>query len=162
MPSADLGAAISRALPVALSLYQVAADSGAIAEIADAIGGVAKRGRRLARKSPLTADARSELCLEAREEIRCVLPELTEEALETIGEIVIDALDEHTDTGPLDDIDGPIAKRGLAALLERLDLWSSDSGNLEALAERARRRAAREAREAERIERIAARKRARS
>lgn len=161
MPSPDLGAAIARAIPVALSLYQVAHDSGAIDEIGDAISGVAKRARRLARRGPLDEAARSELCREAREEIRCVLPQLTEEALETIGEIAIDAIDEHTSTGPLEEVDGPLAKRGLAALLERLDIWSSDPGNLDARAERARRQAARAAREAERLERIAARKRAR-
>lgn len=161
MPSPDLGAAIARALPVALSLYQVAHDSGAIDEIGDAISGVAKRARRLARRGPLDEAARSELCREAREEIRCVLPQLTEEALETIGEIAIDAIDEHTSTGPLEEVDGPIAKRGLAALLERLDIWSSDPGNLDARAERARKQAARASREAERLERIAARKRAR-
>lgn len=164
MPSADLGAALSRALPAALSLYQIAHDSGAIEEIADAVASTARRAARLAKRSPLTEAQREELQREACDEARCVIPGIPEQALETIGEIVIDAIDaidEHTNTGPLEEVDGEVAKRGLAAPLDRIELWSLDSGNLEARVQRARRQAERAEAEVARLEKIAARRRAR-
>lgn len=161
MSSADLGAVLLRALPTALSLYQVAHDSGAIDEIADAIGGVSKRAARLARGGPLADDERASLCRDTEKEIRRVLPDLPEKALEALGEVVIDAIDERTNTGPLDEIDGPVAKRGLAALIERIDLWSLDAGNLEARVQRARRRAEKARAEADRLEAILQQRRAR-
>lgn len=157
--SVDLNATITRALPLALSLYSVAHDSGAIDEIAEAIKGTARRASNLRRRGPLAEADRDKLCREAREEIRCVLPQISEDALESVGEIVIDAIDERTNTGPLEDVDGPLGKRGLAALIERLDLWGTDPGNLEARAKRARRQAEAATQEAERLERLAARKR---
>lgn len=157
--SVDLSATISRALPLALSLYSVAHDSGAIDEIAEAVKGTARRAANLRRRGPLADADRDKLCREAREEIRCVLPQISEDALESVGEIVIDAIDERTNTGPLEEVDGPAAKRGLAALLERIDLWGTDPGNLEARAKRARRQAEAAIQEAERLERLAARKR---
>lgn len=161
MSSADLGATVLRALPAALSLYRVALDDGAIGEIADAIDGVAKRARRLSKRGPLTTETRGELRYDAREQIRCVLPDLPEAALETLGEVVIDAIDEHTNTGPLEEVDGEIAKRGLAALVERIELWSLDAGNLEARVQRAQRRAARAQAEADRLQAILEKRQAR-
>lgn len=160
--SPEFGAVLFRALPTALSMYQVAHDSGAIDEIADAIGGVARKAKRLARQGPLTEDERTDLRKDACKQIRCVLNEIPEEALEALGEVAIAAIDEHTNTGPIDEVDGVIARKGLSALTEWLREWTElDPGNLEALAKRARKTAARAEREAERLEKIAARKRAR-
>ena len=160
--SPELGAVLLRVLPTALSMYQVAHDSGAIDEIADAIGGVARKAKRLARQGPLTEDERTDLRKDACKQIRCVLNEIPEEALEALGEVAIAAIDEHTNTGPIDEVDGVIARKGLSALTEWLREWTElDPGNLEALAKRARKTAARAEREAERLEKIAARKRAR-
>lgn len=160
MSASDLSAVVARAIPAALSLYKVQVDNGTLEGILDVVGDLAKRAARYSARGKLDDTHRDKLHRDACDEISCVAPELAASAVERLGEIVIDVIDEHTDTGPLDEVDGEVAQRGLAALAEKVEDWLDSMGNLEARIERARRQAAAKLAKAEKLEKVLAQKRA--